>query len=1332
MTHLAIPAALLVALTGAPGRSPLLTDRFSGYERGGAFSLAWHELSGEWRVEDGRLVGRSPARGLCWTGAAPISADQQASVRITPVRRVGEGGWAAAALLVWLGESDFWRLAVVEGPDARHYAELLEMRDGVWQAQSEGPARLELSPGALDGFEWAFGRTYRFRLDLTPTGVLGEITDDLTGDLLFRRGHPFPPGADAVRRGRPALMVDAMEAAFDDLQVEGVAEAPAPRGGQAAILETGLPDASPEVIALLRAALAAEGLEARVLPAGADEVSIPDEVGLLLLPHTRRLPPGVLPALDRYLRRGGNAIFLGGPLGEETVVRVADRWLPLPEALAATPTERVAVAFSAEELSAWRRDHGPADHDATLELHPPGPAGAGAALSVRVADLRSWNTLGRDFPHTPFGQDQTLTCLWAKGGPRTSHLTIEWQETDGSRWMTAVALSPEWRRFVLAPGDFAYWADSPAVGRGGPQDRFHPERASRLALGLTKSHSPLPDGSHAYWVAEIGTARAPFPLAAQPPPIIEAVSPAYKTFPPAGVRELATDGEQTLLDSAFRLPSPPGLRCALPRSRGLGLKAMRPGRWVPLVIARGPDGVERGCAASLYLSLSEPYPDAAWGVLGVEDARFLTTHRSEVSSLIGRMARRLTDAIYLVKGGSDQFGYLPGERPLIGAQVLNRSPQAHDLTLRASVSPADRPAVLFRRTWPLNAAPGALVAVSDEWSDAVEPGLYRVQIELLRGNVCLDAVSQELVRLPAPQADPAEFVAVRDGDFVVNGKPWRPHGINYWPSNATGLEPPSYWLHWLHPGNYDPAVIRRDLQALSALKINSVSILLGDREQLPAGLHFLHLCRRYGLRANVFVGGGDPVGFNVQRARELIAAGRLAENPAIWAWDIAWEPHFGDYERRRALDPHWSAWIAERYGSVPAAENDWGSPVPRTPAGEVTGPSQEQILNDGEHRAMVAAYRRFLDDLVSNSYGRWAREVKAADPRHLIGVRSGYGGTGQPGVDGQMPFDLAGGAKHLDFISPEGYGLGGPWESFEQGGFTTEYARHAGAGKPVFWAEFGLSVHPDYTPERFEAQRQLYEHLYRMVLWSGAGGSAGWWFPGGFRVGENSDYGIMGPDGAPRPSALEVRRWADRVARSRPPGAPEAWITIDRDLHPRGYSQVWLSGRDEYVRLRRQGRRVGLRTAGTGTDSTNTPLVAVGNTACNGANPPKYLNAEFNLVRIRAGGEWLDVGPGATVRVPARRRVELFAALGNTGEARWVAPARAGSRPGGVFLVAGPDSALPVDSALRDDVPRFGDATFGPFTLAEELTRETSVALRLEARGRTPFGACYAFTLAPE
>ncbi len=990
--------------------------------------------------------------------------------------------------------------------------------------------------------------------------------------------------------------------------------------------------------------------------------------------------------------------------------------------MAQTPTGASLLTLDQTTTDALRRQAGPEEGATSLAILK-GPDGQ-PALGVKVGDLQSWETLEYRLQSPGFPEGHELTCFWAKGSRKTTHLTVEWREDDKSRWMATVGLTPSWERYVLAPRDFKYWPDNVAQGRGDGGDHLRPAHAAAFMFGLAKSHAALPEGPHSYAIAEIGTAASPYPSLLAQAPIIEAVSPPYKTFAPTSARKITGPDVD--------LPATSNISCAIPRARGLGIRKARIGRWIPLLEARDAKGDLRGIAGSVYISLAEPYPGAAWGTIGIEGPEYIERHMDPIGPVVAGMARRLLGRVHISKAGADQFSYLPGEAPIIGGQIANDSDRGQELHLDMTVTQVGHAAPAFTKTWAISALPGVLTGESARWDRPTEHGTYVARAVLRQGDEVLDELSHSFVRLATPEAASSAYVSVRDGEFWLAGKRWHPHGINYWPSSSTALEWFSYWLHWLHPTNYDPSVIERDLAALADLKMNSVSIALRNRDELPAFNHFASRCAEHGVRINLFVGGGDPVGFNVESTLDLIEAGHLASNPTIYAWDISWEPHFGPFENRLRLDAWWDEWIAERYGSVENAEADWGVDAPRAAGGQITGPSQEQILNDGDHRVMVAAYRRFLDDLVSRSYGEWARKVRAVDPHHLIGVRSGYGGTGQAGIDHAMPFDLMAGAKHLDFISPEGYGIGGDWENYERGGFTTAYARFAGNGRPVFWSEFGRSIHPEYSSERIEEQRLLYERTYRMVAWSGANGSAGWWFPGGFRVGENSDYGIMNPDGTPRPSALDARKWAARIDDLKHVPEVTHWITIDGDLHPRGYSQVIARHADEYVSARRRGEIVGLRAEGTGTDSTATSMTAVGNTRADGANPHKYLNAEFNTVRVRVGGgAWIDATPGATVEVEANRAIECVATIGNSGEALWVSPAIAGDRPGGVYLVDAPGSDLVVDQPITIDVPRYGDTLVGPFELSAGIDAKANVALRVEARGRTPFGGHFRFALAP-
>jgi hypothetical protein len=78
------------------------------------------------------------------------------------------------------------------------------------------------------------------------------------------------------------------------------------------------------------------------------------------------------------------------------------------------------------------------------------------------------------------------------------------------------------------------------------------------------------------------------------------------------------------------------------------------------------------------------------------------------------------------------------------------------------------------------------------------------------------------------------------------------------------------------------------------------------------------------------------------------------------------------------------------------------------------------------------------------------------------------------------------------------------------------------------------------------------------------------------------------------------------------------------------------------------------------------PLVAVGNVPCDGTNPPKYLDAEFNFLQVLdADGVWREAEDGAEIAVTAGRSVRARASAGNMQEAAWLP----GGGTGSVVLV---------------------------------------------------------------
>jgi len=336
---------------------------------------------------------------------------------------------------------------------------------------------------------------------------------------------------------------------------------------------------------------------------------------------------------------------------------------------------------------------------------------------------------------------------------------------------------------------------------------------------------------------------------------------------------------------------------------------------------------------------------------------------------------------------------------------------------------------------------------------------------------------------------------------------------------------------------------------------------------------------------------------------------------------------------------------------------------------------------------------------------------------------------------------MTGTGKHVDFVSMEGYRFR-PSEDqvgFHAVRFATRFNQCMTKGKPVVWVEFGPTVW-DWTSMQprdrlIDLQQQCHELIYRAALECGANGTAPWWWAGGYRVTERSDHGIVEPDGTPRPTALMLKEYAPLFHTQRDVRPPDAWFTVDRDRHPGSHwYMTFHDGAEAFRQAAAEGTRLGVRTAGEGSTSADTPLVAVGNTQYNGNNPPKYLDAEFNWLKIKVGdGPWIEVTDGATIRAGRNTPIVAAASVGNLQAATWLTPGSCRGRPGAVWLASTDASELSVKVPLPRDTARLEDADFGPaFPLTAGVSSAVKIELRMNAEGRAWFGEKLRFALEPD
>lgn len=1052
-----------------------------------------------------------------------------------------------------------------------------------------------------------------------------------------------------------------------------------------------------------------------------------DAGSILVMPNAVYLPINAKESLLSFLKKGNHLFAVSGPALSMMAVNVNNKWFTKEDARTALSSEPGSSIydFNRSDISKWERNAGLQTSPIDIKIEPSGQSGITDAMHVKIGKLSNWDLLlGKSIPVT-FPEGTSATAFWAKGGPDTPELVFEWREKDGCRWMSTVKLSTEWKRYVLLPDDFKFWSDGSPANRGGDKDHFNPANASHFSFGLAEGISHQKTGiAHEFWIADVCGIHDSSSGYDFSQPVLESLSPQYKTFTSeiSRVKDIGT-GKSLPADTTIISP--------VMRALGLGMDSLRKWRFIPVMQGYDKTGEKRGIAAHLFLNNTGDYAGSVFGYAGFSQ-EYLEHNGFQVIPTIIRMMKRIDNGLFLANGGTDYFAYIDGEKPKYGAYIMNLTSKPITTQYEVIITDGKAPYRFRNKKTVVPARNTASPEVlSGTYNLDLQPGEYLVKTRLIQDARVVDEIDYPFRMIKFGAVDEKQIVTTRGSDFYLDGKKWYPIGINYWPRSSNGCEDGGDSLYWLSPERYDPTLVEEDLAIIEKLKMNVVSITYYNEAQSRPLMDFLERAKKHNIKVHIWLPGLHPLSHDFEFANKAIMAAHLPENTAMFSYDLGWEVHTGYYDARKQFDKDWQKWVVDRYGSIDSAVKDWGF-RPATVDGVLTGPKDDQLSNDGEWRVFVAAYRRFKDDFISMNYRLVRDDIKSLDKYHLMGSRSGWAGLGAMWAVPAFPFDIFSGAKHLDYMSPEGYALYGDRNQFLEGGFDNAYCSFASAGKPICWVEYGagaVGINPlefkDYTPDLLEEQRTYYQNMMRMTFETFANGSMGWWFPGGIRLGENSDLGLVRADGTVRPAAYEMTKAVEWFHRDTDIPKPDTFITLDRDKYVTGYAGIRADNVQKYVDAFLAGKVPGVRTEGSGTTSMSTPMIAVGNKPYNGSNPPKYLNSEFNSIKING----MDVKDGGVITVKRGDIITLDASIGNTAEASWMTPKS--GEDGSVYLViqsGGNTSMAPIpqDTAFLNDVSIQG------FKLTDGLQEETTFTLKMTALNRMNFGEVFRFTVKPE
>lgn len=1060
---------------------------------------------------------------------------------------------------------------------------------------------------------------------------------------------------------------------------------------------------------------------------------------LIILCDASALPIDAFNRFQAHFRNGGDIIALNAPMWRKLLVRRNGTWVDrdtlLTDDAFQLPGNKL-YDFSTQDTRDWQRETGKADVLAIWGREKD-PVSERTALKVGLNDLQGMEFIVSPKVENAFAPGSSLTVFSAKGGAHTSQLAVRWEEADGSKWISVVPLSGKWKQYILRPEDFKW--------NGGEASRkdsvFNLQNAARIAFGLSWGETGQIVDSHEYWIDGISTTMDSDTYAGLyggsiTLPDFDSLSPAYKLFDMSDVKKLTQHPGQSLIKSDG-IPLPASMMSPHQRPQGNGFDKGREWRFIPILQGATSSSEWRGTPATLTVYASGGFANSAWASFGIQDQGWYQNPAS--IKLIGDTARKMKDGVFIMDGGADFYTYADKQSVRIGLRAANiGKADRKNLNAVVTVRSSGSSKIAIQKTWQIDLAPSSEQKVEFSWTPKSWPkDGYSVTAELFENTQLLDSVHHD-INVWKPK-EKKSFASIKDGGFTLDGKPWRANGVNYHPSSTLATWDWGLFLEWFGARSYDPEVIDRDLKHMHDMGLNAVSVqlLYGKPPKSDNLLDFLRRLDSYGMKANFAIPLAPMTSLDErwEEYRQIIDRFNLKDVDTIFAYDIDWEPTWLTTDYRMQWDKDWADWIIERYGSIENAEKDWGVPAPRKADGTITNPSVQQTQSDGDWRKMSAAYRRFLGTMLVRQYGTARQMIREIDPNHPVSFRMHAAGDGGSGWYGLLPYDWSYLGAVVDFFGPEAYTLGKTWDnSVKRGLFTSAYAKWANKKNPVVYAETGFNLY-EYPGEAslrdgaLDRQATFYNDFYRMMRQASINGVFWWWFPGGFRCMENSDYGIINPDGSDRPVTTLIRRMSKDFMKPSDL-KPGKKITVDPDAYISSseagsiYDQV----KKDFWSEIDHGFMPTLDSPCMDSTSVNCPLIAVGNTPYNGNNPPKYLDAWFNKVEILGSdGKWSIVNKGDDVAVDSTKPVYIKMRIINLGYAKWVA----GSTTGTVSLSITGDSTANI--GLPIDIPHLTSVDIGPYVISKEGEHQKkSITLRMNAQKRAIFGDVFSFTITPK
>lgn len=344
--------------------------------------------------------------------------------------------------------------------------------------------------------------------------------------------------------------------------------------------------------------------------------------------------------------------------------------------------------------------------------------------------------------------------------------------------------------------------------------------------------------------------------------------------------------------------------------------------------------------------------------------------------------------------------------------------------------------------------------------------------------------------LPFIEVDPASKTSFRERG---TGKPFVSVGLNYF-DPQTGWAP-KVWQQ------FDEARVREQLDLVAGAGFNTIRVFITltsfETEQGkvsgdgPAKFRkLLDLCRTRGIYViptGPELWEGAPAWYKGDRfADEMLLtaeeswwrrfAAEFANDPAIFAWDLANEPAVA--WKGPAMQARWNEWLKTRYGTREKMADAWKMPLDKVEEpGAVSIPPDQPARGDRK----LLDYQRFREHVGGEWVRRMTTAIRAGDRNHMVTVGHIQWASPVllPSVWHYAGFDLKAETKLVDFTTVHFYPLDHPRPCDSPEGipanaiYLQALLHDCSGGKPLMLGEFnwygggGLQGHAGWElPEK--------------------------------------------------------------------------------------------------------------------------------------------------------------------------------------------------------------------------------------------------------------------------